>query len=60
MKSIFLFSVLQMAISFVMSQNYIRFSNVAITSKDLSGVSSRSSFSADEPIFFAFEIRDVE
>lgn len=60
MKSIFLFSVFQMAIYFVMSQNYVRFSNVAITSKDLSGVSSQSSFSADEPIHITFELRDID
>lgn len=42
------------------SQNYIRFSNVPVTEKDLSKVASVSSFAANDPVYIYFELHDIQ
>ena len=42
------------------SQDILRFTTTPITSTDLSSVSSAKSFTATDPIFFAFELHSVQ
>lgn len=60
MKNTLLLSVFAFYSFMTMSQDLLKFTTTPITTSDLSTVTSAKSFTASDPIFFAFELHSVQ
>ena len=60
MKKTFLLAIISFYSCMAISQDLLRFTSTPITTNDLSSVTSSKSFTATDPIFFAFELHSIQ